>query len=112
MNCSHCKREISQRTNLQNNALHLYFKLLSDELINASVDLRELVREDVDIIPTPEALKLLWKQLQKAMLNKESTTQLTKGEVDKVFEVFAKLISERAKVYIPFPSIKALEDNL
>src|SRR4030066_179054 len=104
MLCETCKKKIDTRTLTQNSALHLYFKLLSDELINQGTDLRELVKEGVDIIPTPEAVKLLWKQLQKAMLDKESTTQLTKQEVDKVYEVFSKLISERAEVYIPFPS--------
>ena len=108
MICPHCHNEIKQRTSRQNSSLHLWFTQISDELINQGTDLRELVKNGVDIIPTPEALKVLFKQLVMAMYQKESTTQLTIKELNAVCEVFNKILAERAEIHIPFPS----EDTL
>ena len=45
----------------------------------------------VEIRPTTENLKeIVWREIQKAMFNKESTTFLTKGEVTQVYDVMTK----------------------
>ena len=42
------------------------------------------------------------------MLQKQSTTKLESGELDKVYEVLNKTIGERTGVHIDFPSIDQL----
>lgn len=94
-----------QRTLTQNSALHLFFTRLADELNNAGWDMKKTLKEDVDI-PWDDMLvkRYLWKPIQKAMLSKESTTELTKIEVGKVYEVLNRHIGEKTGVHVPFPN--------
>ncbi len=55
---------------------------------------------------TAEALvkELLWKQTQKIVLGKESTTQMTTKEVNEIYEVINRFLAKHG-VHIAFPSI-------
>lgn len=109
MLCEHCQQEIDTRTSQQNRALHLYFTLLADALNDAGFDMRETIRQDVDIPWTPETVKeYLWRKIQIAYLKKQSTKRLKKKEIDKVYDVLNRVIGERTGVFVPFPNI----DNL
>jgi len=103
------RKKIKSRTSQQNRALHLYFTLLSEALNDAGYDMKKTIRQDVDIPWTPENVKeSLWRPIQKAYLNIESTTKLKTGDIDKVYDVLNKTIGERTGVYIPWPCM----DNL
>ena len=105
------KKWVKQRTLSQNNALHLYCQLLSQEFMARGIEMRDIIREEVPIQFTPEAVKIyLWKPIQIAMFGKRSTTQLTTTEVGEIYDQLNKIISERTKgeVSIPFPNIEAL----
>ncbi len=52
--------------------------------------------------------ELLWKPIQKAILNKESTTNLKKDEIDIVYLNLNKLISTKFGISIAFPSINSM----
>jgi len=98
-----------QRTSRQNRSLHLLFKQTSDALIEAGIDLREIVREEVPIQPTPENIKWMWKLLQRGLFGNKSTRELKKtGDIEVVYDNFNKILIERTKGQIslpPFPSI-------
>lgn len=101
---------MDQRTPKQNNALHLFFTLLADELNNAGLDMRTVLKPGIDIPWSPETVKKhLWKPIQKALLEKESTTELTTTEVNKVEEVLMRHLGERFGVFVNFPSIEELK---
>ena len=95
---------MAQRTDQQNRALWLYFTWVADTLNNAGLDLRAVLKPEVEI---PWSKQLvhdhLWVPIQKLMLGKESTTELEKGEIDKVFETFNRHLA-RHGVSLEFPS--------
>lgn len=97
-----------KRTVQQNNALHLWFQQLADALNEKGITAQQIFSRPVENFWTPEIVKEIWRKVQKAMFGKRSTTQLFKtGEIDKVYDVLNKLISERTNgevVVPPFPS--------
>lgn len=95
------------RTIKQNKALHKYFELLADELNNAGLDMRMVLKPSVAIPWTPENIKeFIWKPIQNAQLKKESTTQLTTKEIDLVFDTINRHIGEKFEIHVPFPTLK------
>lgn len=97
------------RTEQQNRALHKYFELVADALNSAGFSVQKVLREHTKIeMPwTKEGVKeILWRTVQKRLLGKTSTTELSKQEdIDKVYDVVNRFLAEHLKVEnIPFPS--------
>lgn len=104
---------LSQRTSQQNRALHKYLSLLAEELDRNGHTLQDVVKaiKKAEIRPTPNALKeVVWKPMQEIMLGKKSTTELTKLEVDQVYEMVNAFIGREFHFHIPFPAKE--HDNL
>jgi len=102
-----------QRTSQQNRALHKYLSLLAEELDRNGHTLQDVVKaiKKAEIRPTPNALKeVVWKPMQEIMLGKKSTTELTKLEVDQVYEMVNAFIGREFHFHIPFPAEE--HDNL
>lgn len=99
-----------QRTLQQNSALHLYFEHLAQELNDAGLDMRKTLKPAVDIPWSKDTIKdYLWRPIQIAQLQKESTTNLTTTEIDKVWETLNRHLSERFGLSVEFPSLETLE---
>jgi hypothetical protein len=97
---------VDKRTNRQNNALHVLFKLLADELNDRGLDMRKTLKPGVEIPWTGDSVKeYLWRPIQQAQLNKKSTTELTTKEIDAVFDTINRHIGEKFGLFVPFPSI-------
>jgi hypothetical protein len=95
------------RTTAQNNSLHLYFDLLAKEFQKEGITMTTVLQKFiVDTPATKTTIKeLMWKPLQLAMLEKESTTKLSKKEeIDLVYDALNKFTSETFGISIPFPS--------
>jgi len=98
-----------KRTNQQNKALHLYFKMLADTLNDAGLDMRKTLKPNVSIDWTPETVKeYLWRPVQKVQLRKTSTTELTTDEITKVWETINRFLGENHGVTQSFPSIEEI----
>lgn len=96
----------SPRTGQQNNALHLFCKMLADALNDAGKDMRIVLKPEYNIPWDTESVKThIWKPIMKAKFNKESTTQLKKtGEIDEVHKIIMRELGEKFGIeYIPFP---------
>ena len=94
-----------QRTVIQNRALHLYFELLAIELNNAGLDMKKVLKPSIDISWTKENVKeYLWRPIQEALKLKKSTTELTSKEVNEVYEILNRHISEKFGIHQFFPS--------
>ena len=96
-----------KRTNQQNRAIHKFLSLLAAELNLAGLEMKIVLKGDTQIWWTPEACKeYLWRPLQKAMFQKDSTKDLDKHlEIDKVHEVLMRHLGEKFGLeYIPFPA--------
>lgn len=94
---------MDKRTLQQNKSLHKYFDLLANELNDAGLDMKKVIT--VDVPWSAETIKeWIWKPVQKAQLLKESTTEMTTAEVNKVYETVNRLMAEKFGVSVPFPS--------
>lgn len=123
--CSECGRDLADypkktRSLSQNAAIHKYLELLANEFNKQGVTLQNVVKhiEKAEIRPTGANLKeVMWRTMQIALFNKESSTELTTGEVDKVYEMlnaFLRQIEGYDGTSVPFPSrdTHGLEDLL
>lgn len=94
-----------QRTGAQNNAAHLYFEMLAHELNAAGYDMKKVLKHEVDIEWSKEMVKrYLWKPIQKALYDTDSTAELEKDQVSKVYEHLNRLIGEKCGIHVPFPN--------
>lgn len=97
--------EEKTRTHQQNKALWVYFTQLAEALNDAGLDQRVVLKPSVAILWDKNSVhKYLWKGIQEAMLGKESTTELTSAEIDKVYETLNRHLGETTGVHVPFPS--------
>jgi len=93
-----------KRTDKQNKSLHLYFVLLADALNDAGLDMRKTLKPGVEIPWNYKTVKeYLWRPIQKAQLGKESTTELTTTDIDKVFETLNRHLGEKFGITQEFP---------
>ena len=102
------KKHKNTRTQRQNRAMHKLFREISQQMNEQGLTLQQVLRSDVETMMTPKLVKeVIWRPVQKAMYGKESTTQLTTDEVDKVFDVINKHLGKHG-IHVPFPSIETL----
>ena len=93
------------RTDQQNRAMHKFFELLAAGLNGAGLDMRSTLKEGIDIPWDAHTVKRdLWKPIQRAMLDKDSTADLERAEGDKVYSVVKRHLGERVGLHVPFPS--------
>jgi hypothetical protein len=98
-----------KRTLKQNSALHVFFQELSNSLNASGLDQRVVLKPSVSIPWTEKAIKeTLWKPFQKAMYDKQSTTELSTKEMMDVYETLNAHLSEKFGVHIPWPSDEEL----
>ena len=98
-------KEPKQRTTTQNAALYKYFELLADELNSAGLSMQRVLKPSIEITWDKNNIKkYLWHEIQEAMYDKRSTTELSTSEVSKVYEVLNRHLGEKFGVHVSFPS--------
>ena len=103
-----------QRTGRQNNSLHLYCSMVSKALNDAGLDMVEVLEQGTDIPWDAEGKmvkKYIWKKVQSAMLDKESTTELTTAECSPIYDVVNRHLSTTFGVSVLWPSYLDLENK-
>ena len=101
-----------QRTLQQNRALHKLFGMISEQLNLAGLDVRMVLKPGIEISWTPDMVKeYLWRPIQKAMLNKTSTTELTTKEIDEAFAPLKHHLAEKFGIEQEFPSLESIINN-
>lgn len=95
-----------ERTIPQNSAMHLFHKQLADELNEAGLEMKKVLKPEYDIWWTAENVKEhLWKPIMKSLFVIDSTTELKTNQVNDVHQVLMKNLCEKFGIeYIPFPS--------
>ena len=98
-----------KRTTTQNAAMHKYFELMAQALNDAGYsysDFVELVEEKGNQVAWTESnfKETGWRLVQRAMFNKESTSDLETHEVTKVYEVINARFADLAGVSMNFPN--------
>lgn len=103
------KDENKQRTLRQNRALHLMFTQLADKLTDAGLDMKKTLKPEVEIRWDGRMVKeYLWRPIMKAQLGKDSTTEMTTTEIDKVFETINLHLGRKFGIDLEFPSIETM----
>lgn len=99
---------MNQRTLKQNRALHKLFSMIATVLNESGLDMRVVLKPEVDIPWSTETVKeYLWRPLQKLQLLKSSTTELSTKDIDEVFDTLNRLLGEKFGKHIDFPSIES-----
>lgn len=97
-----------KRTLQQNKALHKLFQIICDELNDAGLDVMTTLHQEMEIPWTPTMIKeLLWRPTMRAMLGKESTTEMTTKDLDTIFEPIARYLAKKG-IETHFPSIEEI----
>jgi len=97
----------SKRTDRQNRSLHLFLSQVAEALDKEGFTVQDVTAQikKAEIHPTQEILKeIVWRPLQEIILGTKSTTELGKGDVDKVYEVFNKWLGENFHLHVPWPA--------
>lgn len=97
-----------QRTIQQNRALHLYFQLVADTLNDAGLDMRTLLKPEVEIPWSGDTVKnYLWRPIMRLQLQKNSTTEMTTKDIDLVFDTMNRHLAKHG-IHEPFPSLEEI----
>lgn len=93
------------RTLSQNAALHKYCQDVANELNEAGLDMRKVLKPGISIPWNQNSVKRhLWRPIQEAMFDKLSTTKLETKEVSEVYEVLNRHMAEKFGISVEFPS--------
>lgn len=96
------RRKAKQRTLTQNRALHLFCEWLAETLNDAGYDMRKTLKQDAEIPWTQAAVKEhLWRPIQKAMTDKQSTTEITTVEPTAIHAVLSRHLGQKLGVTCP-----------
>lgn len=96
---------MKQRTTKQNRSLHKYFELLSEALNDAGYDVKKTLKADFEIDWSPVLIKeIIFKPVMKAKYAKKSTTDLSSGELQIMYDELNRYIGNKFGVFVPFPS--------
>jgi len=97
-----------QRTKLQNKSLHKYFTLLAEALDDAGLDMRAVLKPEIEIPWTGDSIKeQMARPIIKAMFNFDSTTELDTKQIQEFYKVLDRHTSEKLGVHIEWPSDEA-----
>lgn len=101
------KKRINNRTLQQNRAIHLYCKHVAEALNNNGHTVTAVLKPEVkfSMLTVKEQL---YKPILSALRGKNSTAQATTSEMNNVYDVMNKALSEKFGVHIPFPSVDTL----
>lgn len=98
-----------KRTLTQNRAMHKYFTQLAEALNDGGLDMKRTLKPEIDIPWSGATVKkFLWKPIQDAILDKDSTTELDTKEPSLVYETLNRHLSEKFGIHVPFPSVEEI----
>ncbi len=97
------------RTNQQNKSMWKFFELLAQELSDHGLDMKKVLKPEIDIPWNKNTIcEFLWRPIMKAQIGKESTTELTTKEIDKIYDTLNRHLGEKFGIHVDFPSEESL----
>jgi hypothetical protein len=92
------------RTLTQNRALHKYCQMLADALNESGLDQRNVLKPEVDIPWTQNAVKEnLWRPIQVAVTGLDSTTKPETSQYSAIYEVLNRHLAMKLGISVPWP---------
>ena len=98
-------KNLDMRTLQQNKALHKYFSLVAEALNDKQLTVKTIIKADIEWNPI-SVKSLLWKPIQEAVLQKKSTTELKRKEIEDVYDTINRALGEKFGIHVPFPTIE------
>lgn len=94
-------------------SIRVYCQKLSDAFNNLGLDIQQVMKfKEVSLPWSKDRVKdLIWTEIQKAMFDTTSSTELETHQVSKVYEVINKHTSEKMGISIQFPSKESQMDE-
>lgn len=93
------------RSAIMNNCLHKYCELLADKLNDAGYDMLKVLKPGANIPWSKHTIKeLIWRPFQRALCDKESTTEPTNEEYKKTYEALNRHLAESTGVSVSWPN--------
>lgn len=90
------------KTDAQRNSLHKWLELLAVELNNAGLDMKTVLREEVEIPWTKQSAKEhLYKPILKIMQDKDSTEDMNTVEPGEVARVVGRHLADKFGITPP-----------
>lgn len=84
-----------------NRSLHLWCKLLANDLNSAGHDMRRVILPDYDIAWNKQmVMEYLWRPIQKVVTGHDSTTKPTSAQYQEIYEN----LNRRLPVHTPWPT--------
>lgn len=108
--CIEIKEIKETRSAKQNRALHCFFRIISEQLneLGMEFNYQGVTGNTFSTRYTPLVVKdFLWRPIQIALFNIESTTKIDTKQINEIVEVIYKFFAERG-IDIEFPSIESL----
>jgi len=109
------EKRTDKRTILQNAALHKYFVFIAEALNDGGFSMQKVLTQIKKIELSWSMLgvkEVIWREFQKASLGKESTTQLSTTDIDKVYRNVDHWLSDTIGIEsIDFPSEESMMIN-
>ena len=94
-----------KRTPTQNNAIHLYCDLLAEAFNDAGLDIKHVLSKPIDLPwSKPSVKELIWRQVQQAVCDVESTTQLDTAQVGEIYEIINRHTAQTFGISVMFPN--------
>lgn len=88
----------------QTASLHVYLRQVAQGLNEKGFSVSTFFKEGVEIPFSEEIVKdNIWRPIQKAVVQKDSTKDLTTTETQQVFEIVNRAVGERG-IHVPWPS--------
>lgn len=96
------------RTDKQNKALHVYLGILAKMLNDAGLEMAVVLKHQADVPWSKDSTKeLLWRPVQRALIDKSSTTKANTADYSKIHQVLSRHLSQKLGApHVPWPSLR------
>lgn len=96
------------RTHKQNAALHVYLTKQADSLNESGLEMAVVLTHQADVPWSKDSAKeLLWRPVQRALINKASTTEAGTADYSRIHQVLTRHLSQKLGApYVPWPSLR------
>jgi len=92
-----------EKSRQQEKAYHKGFQQLADLLVENNITLNNVIK-NLEIRPSKESIKDIFRHIANAKYGITSTTELKSNQIDAVWEDLVKAVSEATGVFVNFPS--------
>lgn len=95
-----------RRTDQQNKAMHLYFRMVADAFQEKDIDMEMLIKAKPLPMPVTDTMvkESIWKPILKVMEGKDSTTEMNTVEPSEIYDVMNRWLVNTFEISVPWPT--------